>query len=364
MKGAKLIKSIYDRNQENCGFWLGNPSEDAKEIYLNYFGIPKEVLTEEEKHYAELSVLTSEKVGRADMLLAKELKSDLMWLSPELDFLTWKHPEGKPMWDVLGGHDRTSLGDAGIFAETEDVAEVEKFEWPTIDHLDFSSTMEKIKMAEEMDLAVLGGMWCPFFHIACDFFGMENYFIKMHTDPAVVEAVTEHITDFYLRANEKCFELMGDKLTSAFFGNDLGSQLSCLLSPAFFDKFIAPYAKKIIDQMKKYGLYVTIHSCGAISELIPKLVDLGIDCLHPLQAKAVGMEPEKLAKNFGKDIVFMGGVDTQELLPFGTPGQIKDEVRRLRDIFGNNFIVSPSHEALLGNVSIENVIAMSEAANE
>jgi uroporphyrinogen decarboxylase len=136
------------------------------------------------------------------------------------------------------------------------------------------------------------------------------------------------------------------------------------LSPAFFDKYVAPYAKKLIDQMKKFGLYVTIHSCGAISDLIPRLIDLGIDCLHPLQAKAAGMEPEKLAKNFGRDIVFMGGVDTQELLINAKPQEIKNEVYRLKELLGPNYIISPSHECILPNVPLENIIAMAEAAKE
>ncbi|MDR1797642.1 MAG: hypothetical protein LBR44_09440 [Clostridiales Family XIII bacterium] len=362
MKGAEVVKATYERRAPNNAFWIGNPSEDAKNIYLEHFGIPREVLTPEEKHYAEMSVLTSEKVGKADMLLAKELKSDLIWLSPELDFLTWKHPEGKPMFDVLGGKKRVSLNDPGVFAYTEDVAEVERFPWPTTDHLDFSSNIAKVEMAEEMDLAVIGGFWCMFFHVACDFFSMEEYFIKMHTNPAVVEAVTERITDFYLEANKKYFDQMAGRLTSAFFGNDLGSQISCLMSLEFFDRFIAPYAKKLIDQMKRYGLKVTIHSCGAIYDLIPRLIELGVDCLHPLQAKATGMQPERLAREFGGDLIFMGGVDQQELLTFGTAQQVKDRVHELREIFGDNYIVSPSHEALLPNVPLENVLAMCEAA--
>ena len=107
-----------------------------------------------------------------------------------------------------------------------------------------------------------------------------------------------------------------------------------------------------------------MHSCGAVFDIIPRLIDLGIDALHPLQAKAANMQPEKLAKEFKNDLVFIGGVDTQELLPFGTPQEVKDEVHRLKDIFGSRYIVSPSHEALLENVSIENVVAMSEAAAE
>ncbi|MEG0630701.1 MAG: uroporphyrinogen decarboxylase family protein [Christensenellaceae bacterium] len=364
MRGKEVIKSIFDRKPINNGFWLGNPTVKAKENYLSYYGISEDELTDIDKKNLNSSVLTEEKIGHADIMLAKELKSDLMWLSPELDLSAWQHPEGKPMFDVLGGKKRHSLGDAGIFAETENVADVEKFDWPNVDYLDFSNTIKNVDEANANGLAVLGGMWCPFFHIACDFFGMENYFMKMHTNPDVVLAVTEHIVDFYLQANKKCFDQMADKLTDSFFGNDLGSQLSCLVSPAFFDKFIKPFAKKLIDQMKSYHLPVQMHSCGAIFDLIPSMIEIGVDALHPLQAKATNMDAEKLAKEFKNDIIFVGGVDTQDLLPFGNPQQIRDEVRRLRDVFGENYIVSPSHEALLENVCIENVMAMSEAATE
>ncbi len=364
MRGQEIIKAIYAKDSGNCGFWIGNPTDKAKKKYLSHFNIKEDELSEQDKKNLNSSVLTEEKIGFADIALAKQLKSDLMWFSPELDLSAWVHPEGKPMWDVLNGAKRESLGQAGVFADTEDVSEVEAFNWPNPDYLDFSNTLRNVEEAHAQGLAVLGGMWCPFFHIACDFFGMENYFIKMHTDPDVVLAVTEHITEFYLQANKRCFDVMADKIDSAFFGNDLGSQLACMLSMPFFKKFIKPFAKKLIEQMKSYGLPVTMHSCGSVFELVPEFIEIGVDALHPLQAKAVNMEAERLAKEFKNDIIFVGGVDTQDLLPFGTPTQVRDEVRRLRDLFGNGFIVSPSHEALLENVSIENVIAMSEAATE
>lgn len=364
MRGKQIVESIYrDRQPENNGFWLGNPSEKAKRLYCTYFGIREEALTEIEEQNLKNSVLTTEKIGKADIELAKALNSDLLWFSPETDPSAWRHPDGKPMWDCFR-EKRMSLGQNGVFAETEDVAEVEAFDWPDPKYLDFTQTMRNIDYAAETGLAVFGGMWCPFFHVACDFFGMENYFIKMHTDPNVVLAATERITEFYLEANKRCFDAMGNRLTSAFFGNDLGSQLSLLVSNEFFDRFIAPFMKKLIEQMKSYGLKVTMHSCGAVFDIIPRLIDLGIDALHPLQAKAANMQPEKLAKEFKNDLVFIGGIDTQELLPFGTPQEVKDEVHRLKDIFGSRYIVSPSHEALLENVSIENVVAMSEAAAE
>jgi uroporphyrinogen decarboxylase len=122
--------------------------------------------------------------------------------------------------------------------------------------------------------------------------------------------------------------------------------------------------EKLCNQAKKYNKKIALHSCGAIGPFIPLMIDSGIDVLHPLQAKATGMEPERLMGEYGKDLIFMGGVDTQELLPFGTAQQVKDEVHRLREIFGPGFIVSPSHEAILPNVPIENMLAMSEAAVE
>ncbi len=99
------------------------------------------------------------------------------------------------------------------------------------------------------------------------------------------------------------------------------------------------------------------------SAVIPTLIDLGVDILHPLQALAPGMDADSL-KQYKNDLIFMGGIDTQQLLPFGTPNEVADEVRRVKDVLGTGYIVSPSHEALLQNVPIENVIAMSDASKE
>lgn len=349
MTSKERIRAILNNEPaDRVGFWVGNPVDETKHIYYTHFGIKTE-----KEHIRS---------GKAERELALATHSDLIWITPEFDDACWNHPENKPMWDVLGGKKRTSLAQPGVFAECEDVKEVERFDWPNPDYIDFNVTLEKVERARAEGLAVFGGMWCSFFHLACDFFGMEEYFVKMHTHPDVVHAVTRHIVDFYLETNTRCFDLMGDKLDAAFFGNDFGSQQDLLFSPRAFRKFIFPYYKEIIDQMKSYHLKVITHSCGAIMKIIPALIEAGIDVLHPLQAKAVGMEPEKLVEHFKDDLIFIGGVDTQELLPFGNSEQVRQEVRRLKSIFKEGFIVSPSHEALLPNVSIENVIAMSEEA--
>lgn len=366
MTSRERIRAIlYNEPTDRVGFWLGNPADDTKTLYYKHFGIQEPSTTSTlsnlspKDHHAQ--TLTT-KTGHPDLELALALHSDLMWISPELDASAWKHLENKPMWDVLGGKPRTSLSQPGVFAECENVKEVEAFDWPNPDYLDFSASLANIEEARNAGLAVFGGMWCPFFHIACDLFGMEQYFIKMHTHPAVVAAVTEHIVAFYLQANQRCLDLMASKLDAAFFGNDFGSQRDLLISPRLFQKFVLPYFKQLIEQMKSYGLKVVLHSCGSIVKVIPLLLEAGMDALHPLQAKAAGMDAENLARQFRGDLVFIGGVDTQDLLPFQPPAAVRQEVRRLKQAFGERFIVSPSHEALLPNVSIENTLAMSAEA--
>lgn len=345
MWGRELIEAAIAGNScEVNGFWVGHPSDEAKKIY-----------------YQETGITGNNGKSEADFNL--KINSDMIWLSPELDPECWKSPDGSPMWNCFN-EERKSLGSGGIFADCESIAEIEAFPWPDPAYMDFTNCLEDSRYAYEKGLAVFGGMWCPFFHVLCDFFGMENYFVKMYTDPEVVHAATRHIVDFYLEANRRYLWQAKPYLSAAFFGNDLGTQLSLLISPESFDEFVLPYLTEIVQGIKAEGLKTAMHSCGAIDLIIPKLIDSGIDILHPLQAKAAGMDAENLAAKYGGKLVFMGGVDTQELLPFGNGSQVKEEVLRLRDIFKGKFIVSPSHEALLPNVPFENVMAMSAGAKE
>ena len=117
-----------------------------------------------------------------------------------------------------------------MFADCEDPAEVDAWDgWPNPEYLDFTAIVETLKNAGDVYRA--SGMWCCFFHIVADYFGMENYFIKMYTHPEVVDAVTRHVCEFYLEANERFFEQAGDEVDAFFFGNDLGTQLDLMREP-------------------------------------------------------------------------------------------------------------------------------------
>lgn len=335
--GRQRMKAIFAGGADRCGFWHGNPHPDSQPIYYPAFGVED------------------------DLGLSLALGDDFVWINADR---AWSHPDGRPIFDVLGGKERVSLNQDGVFAETTSVAEVEAFDWPDPRYLDFSTVLAQVERARSHDLYVLSGMWSPFFHVVADFFGMENYFIKMYTDPAIVDAVTEHVVDFYLAANELYFAEVGDGMDAFFFGNDFGSQLDLLISPKLFRRFVLPSFVKFTAQGKAYGYKVVLHSCGAIERTIPALIDAGVDGLHPLQALAKGMDAETLSREYRGDLVFIGGVDTQQLLPFGSPEEVRAEVCRLKKLFGPQFVVSPSHEALLPNVSVENLVAMAAAAQE
>jgi len=317
---------------DRCGLWLGNPHPDTWPLLHKYFGTS----TEEQ--------------------LRQALNDDLRWIPAGV----YKHPGGKPIFDVQRSGEE--LGAGGAFAGCEDVRQVEDFEWPNPDFLDFSEVIGTLREAGDVYRA--GGFWCPFFHDVAEFFGMENYFIKMFTHPEVVHAVTERVVDFYLQANARFFAAAEGLVDAYFFGNDFGSQQNLLISPDLFREFIVPYFQQLIGLAHRQGLPVILHSCGSIYRIIPDLIELGVDGLHPLQAKAADMDAETLAREFGGKIAFMGGIDTQDLLVNGSPEQVRADVRRVKRLLGPNLIVSPSHEAVLPNVPPENIRAMAEAAVE
>jgi uroporphyrinogen decarboxylase len=331
----KVRRILNLKGDARTAFWTGNPWDSTAQGYMDRLGLK----------------------DREELL--QHFHDDCRWFPTEWN--CYKHPEGKSLWDPLGGKERTSLAQPGCLADATTVAEVEAIPWPNIDYMDFTEALATIRAHK--DKMVFTGTWSCYFHLACDYFGMEEYFIKMHTHPAVVEALTERFVDFYLEANKRLFEVLGDDADVFFFGNDFGTQLDLLISPEDFRKFVLPGFKKLIDLAHKYGKKAMLHSCGSIVKVIPWMLEAGMDGLHPLQALAGGMDAPNLAQFRGK-MVFMGGVDTQQLLVHGTPQQVRDDVRRLRDLWGEHFIVSPSHEAILPNVPLENVLAMAEAARE
>jgi uroporphyrinogen decarboxylase len=214
------------------------------------------------------------------------------------------------------------------------------------------------------DFAKLGIMWSAHFQDACSAFGMENALMTMLTAPDMFRAVIDRITEFYLHANRIFYEAAGDLLHAVLIGNDFGSQSGLMVSPDALREFVFPGTRQLIEQAHAHGLKVVHHSCGAVGDIIPDLIELGADVIHPIQALAVGMSPDRLARDFGERVSFCGGIDAQDLLVHGTPDDLRAKVRELRELFPTGLVLSPSHEAVLPDVPPANIAAIFSALHE
>lgn len=342
MSRRERIRAIIAREgADRHGFWMGNPHRESWPALVAAFS----------------PVHAGSSPDPAAQLAVREyLQDDLRWIHPDRN--SYRHPQGKPIWELTRASHDLSAG--GPFANTESVQEVEDFPWPDPAYLDFTECLEELDAAGEVYRA--SGFWSPFFHLVADFFGMDNYFVKLYTDPDVVHAVTRHIVDFYLEANRRFFAAAGERADAFFFGNDFGTQLDLLISPESFREFVFPYFRQLTELGHEFGKQVILHSCGSVYKVIPDLIELGVEALHPLQAKAANMEAERLGAEFRGAVAFVGGIDTQELLVSGSPDDVRADVQRVRRALGPDLVVSPSHEALLPNVPPENVRAMAEAS--
>lgn len=332
MTSRERLKAIIaGEAADRCGFWLGNPDPATWPIYHAYFGT------------------------RTEEQLRLRLRDDFRWCA----VWDYRHPEGKGLFEI---EDKRSHGMAGPFADYTEAGQLDSYDWPKADYVDFTSAIERLRAAGGHYRA--SGLWTCFYHNVMDLFGMESYMINMLMNPELVHAVTDRVCEFYYEANERFFALAGDLVDGFFFGNDFGTQQDLICGPAQFDEFVMPWFRRFTEQGHRHGYQVLLHSCGSIYRVISRLIDSGVDCLHPLQARAANMSAETLAREFKGRIAFLGGVDTQDLLINASPEEVKADVRRVKELLGPCLIVSPSHEALLPNVPPENVLAMAEAALE
>ena len=262
----------------------------------------------------------------------------------------------------VDAEDRT-LTTPGCFCDAEEIEDLDFFEWPDPEkYIDREECRRIVEMAPE-DKVKLGMCWSAHFQDTCASFGMETALMNMLANPEIYEAVDEKVMNFYLRANEIFYEATKGKLHAVLIGNDMGSQRGLMLSPQCVRDFIIPGCRKLVEQAHAYGLKVIYHSCGSIVDVIPDLIEAGVDVIHPIQALAAGMEPQNLKDKFGGKVSFCGGVDTQDLLVNGTPDQVRAKVEELRAIFPTGLIISPSHEAILPDVPPANIHALFEAVN-
>jgi uroporphyrinogen decarboxylase len=243
--------------------------------------------------------------------------------------------------------------------------DVHDYPWPDPSWVDVSSLRDEAA-AYDGRYAILGGDWSPYWHDAIDLLGMENLLLKMYDEPPLVDALLQHIVDYYLAASQRIFDAAADKIDIFFIGNDFGSQTGPLVSEALFRRFLLPQLRRFIDLGHAYQLKVMLHCCGGYAPLVPAMIEAGLDAVHAVQPSCRGMDLTALKGNFGHKIVFNGAIDSHHVLIDGTPQSVTSATRNVLDIMkpGGGYIAGASHDAILEETPVENVLAMFDTVME
>jgi len=197
--------------------------------------------------------------------------------------------------------------------------------------------------------------------------GLENLFIDMAAQPEVLEAIIDRTLAFWLDWFRLFLDEAGDVVDIIMIGDDLAGQNGPLFMPATYRGIVKPRQKRLVQYIKsRTRAKIWYHSCGAVLEYLPDLVDNGIDILNPVQISARGMDPARLKAGWGDQLSFWGGaIDAQHVLPHASPGEVREHVRRNLAAFkpGGGYVFNNVHN-IQADVPPENILAMYDAAYE
>ena len=318
--------------------------------------------------------------------IIEKLKIDIKNVSPE-------HPSKQGIARDLGlqGHhyrliDEFGMGwqmpvDGGLyydlyhspFKDAQTVKDIEDYPWPDpLDPARFANLKSKADhiVYNEKKAYVLGRMSAGMWEHAMWMTGYEKFFSDMIMNEKLVHAIMSKLLEIKMQYWKKALETVGENVLVVSTADDLGSQRGLLVSLQLYKKLIWPYHKRLfqfIKQKAKSKVYIFFHNDGAIWETLPLLIEAGVDIINPWQVNCAGMDDtRKFKKEYGKDLTIWGGsCDTQHVLPFGTPQEVRDETRRrIEDLApGGGFIFAPIH-VIQGGVPPENIMSWWETLQE
>jgi uroporphyrinogen decarboxylase len=243
--------------------------------------------------------------------------------------------------------------------------ELEAFAWP--DPLDpgrvrgVRAGLQSLRSGTDFALeAGLVGLW-----ETCWFtVGFERWLLALGDKPEFVEALLDRILDFLLRMHGAYLDEAGEYLDLVTLWDDYGAQAATLVSPALWRRLVKPRLARLVAMLRsKTDAFIGIHSCGALTALLDDLAEIGIQVINPVQVSARGMDPAELKARFGSRLSFWGGIDTQHLLPNGSPQEVREAVGQAVGVLGagGGYILAAVHNIQPG-VPAENVLAMFDTA--
>jgi len=223
------------------------------------------------------------------------------------------------------------------------------------------------RLHETTDYAVMiafGGNLLEWGQYLCS---MEQFLVDLLDNPRKALALLDKLVEMHLANLDKILPAVDGFVQIIQMGDDLGTQNALEISPRLYREVFKPRQKIIFDKIRKEsGLRLFLHSCGAIADILPDLIEIGVEIINPVQTSARGMDPARLRREFGKDLTFWGGgCDTQRVLPLGSPGEIHSHVRQRIETFspGGGFVFTQVHN-IMPHVPPENIVAMVEAVRK
>lgn len=338
---------------------------------LNYLGIKKRV---------KMLTLAAQRAC-VDEVVLKKLNVDTRGIHPNVP-IQWKvktkeddhYTYYEDGWGII--RKKPKIG--GLYYDiiehplaNVDTTDIEKYPWPNpTDAVIFRGLKEQVlKLYKETDAALVVGRTFGNGILAMAGYleGYENCFCDLISNPKRVNKIMDKILELKMEYWNKMLTEIGDYVDIVVEYDDLGTQDSLIISPELYREYVKPRQKVLFDFIKKKApVYIFFHSDGAIYELIPDLIEVGIDILNPMQIGLPKMDARVLKKEFGNYLTFWGGgVDTQHTFPHGTPKEVKYEVKRRIQNFSTRggFVFATVH-CIQADVPPENIMAMWEALQE
>lgn len=213
---------------------------------------------------------------------------------------------------------------------------------------------------ETTDYAIVAdGMWLML-QTCYDLVGMEDFMMDLAADRPRARAVLDAVAENFLDSVELFVRAVGDYVDVITFGDDLGTQNGPIFAPSVYRQIVKPYHKLFLETCHRHSrAKVMFHNDGAIAAFLDDAVDVGFDILNPVQCSAVGMDPQFLKKEYGKHLSFWGGIDSQSVMPFGTPEDVTEHVKKMIDIMadGGGYVLGNVH-VIEHEIRPENIVAL------
>ncbi len=254
-------------------------------------------------------------------------------------------------------------------ADASSISDLDRYHWPSLTDQELYTLQKEAKRLHDgTDYAILGTFGGAFLEGAQGLRGWDVFMMDLAADVSFAEALLDRMLDHYLRQVERFLDAVGDYIDLIQMGGDMGMQSGPQIRPEMYYELFQPREKELWGRIHrlKPDVAVFLHCCGGIYELLPGLIDAGINVLNPVQFSARGMSPERLKREFGDKICFWGGgCDTQRVLPIGTPEEVYAHTRGMIDIFkpGSGFVFCQVHNIQAG-VPPENIVAMYKAVQD